>query len=134
MEESWCRMSYEGYEQRLCQNGHLSEHECDDRTKVCNRLVEGNRCGQNFVMINEVDQTNCDAYGIIPPSEWAKILISDVVFKECEHCKHRAIFSDARYKLPTPEQAQHMRHYQPEYGGTEYVRLDNRRKKLKKDD
>ena len=57
-------MSYEGYEQNICANGHYTNkssgyEDMYDIASVCH-------CGANFMWINYVDDTNCNNYGFIP--------------------------------------------------------------------
>lgn len=56
-------MSYEGYEQHICANGHLfynyDIYYFERPTIVCH-------CGADSVWQNSVDDTNCDANGYIP--------------------------------------------------------------------
>jgi len=51
-------MSYEGYEQKLCSEGHLCVHDCYDTVSVCPR------CGKEFVWHHSVDITNGEMPGI----------------------------------------------------------------------
>lgn len=54
-------MSYKGYVQLWCANGHY--HQLD-----CNRTAPQKcGCGKEIVFCNEVDATNCDDYGYIVP-------------------------------------------------------------------
>lgn len=56
-------MSYEGYEQHICANGHLfynyDIYYFEGPTIVCH-------CGADSVWQNSVDDTNCDENGYIP--------------------------------------------------------------------
>lgn len=55
-------MSYEGYEQHLCTNGHrfdAGEH-WDGEPRICDD------CGAGSAFCNDVDETNCDGVGVIP--------------------------------------------------------------------
>lgn len=48
-------MSYEGYVQKLCANGHLRSYDYydDEAENVCS-------CGAAFVFRHDVDETNCE--------------------------------------------------------------------------
>ncbi|TXH11681.1 MAG: hypothetical protein E6R04_01130 [Spirochaetes bacterium] len=56
-------MSYEGYSQCICVNGHFTNisESYGERLKcpVCSRT--------KFAWVNEVDETNCDSYGYVDP-------------------------------------------------------------------
>lgn len=52
-------MSYEGYSQCICFNGHYSEMDVYAEREDC-------ECGASFAWTNSVDSTNGDEVGIIP--------------------------------------------------------------------
>ncbi|MBI2048066.1 MAG: hypothetical protein HYT27_02910 [Parcubacteria group bacterium] len=56
-------MSYEGYRQNWCPNGHYHEGSTYDTSTPGTCTV----CGQKFVITIEVDDTNCDSLGRIEP-------------------------------------------------------------------
>lgn len=49
-------MSYEGYVQYVCVNGHYEARNCYDSIKKCAT------CGERFILQNDVDQTNDDGW------------------------------------------------------------------------
>jgi hypothetical protein len=49
-------MSYEGYDQYVCVNGHYEARDCHTPMKKCPT------CGERFVWENAVDQTNGDGW------------------------------------------------------------------------
>ena len=106
-------MSYEGYEQVLCEHGHLSIVDCyswsHDEWR-CEATVNGKPCGAKCAFINSVDETNGESCGIIEEFEVAQEVATEV----CPTCGHAKVVSHTRYKIPTPEQAQKMRKF-PEY-------------------
>lgn len=54
-------MSYEGYVQRLCEDGHYSTVEAyftSNDMDNCPVLVNGNPCAKPIAWTNDVDQTN----------------------------------------------------------------------------
>ncbi len=94
-------MSYEGYNQLLCANGHLSGCDCYDflgNDEVCSI------CGAAIVWSNSVDQTNGDEVGFIADSSWEKLLIKPAAVKACKHCGHVSILEPATYRIPTEEE------------------------------
>ena len=50
-------MSYEGYSQYLCSNGHLRQYDC---YADINMETDKCSCGAEFVFLHCVDQTNGD--------------------------------------------------------------------------
>jgi len=89
-------MSYEGYVQLLCEEGHQTSYGVYDydRDKLC-------RCGAKFVWRNSVDVTNnewsqdeegnmvrCDGY----------VALEVESYDRCECCNH---VNEIVYKIPT---------------------------------
>lgn len=73
-------MSYEGYEQHICANGHRY----DGMWNPVAALRDQCPCGAKSAWHNNVDQTRGEEYGYIPPEEFAKLLIAeagDVTFR-----------------------------------------------------
>ena len=95
-------MSYEGYEQHLCKNGHRFFCDCFEEVGVCPV------CEVESIWSNPVDETNCESYGIIPEWEWKKLLIKDAVVETC-NLGHHHITSEAIYKVP--EDSNKIRYY-----------------------
>lgn len=95
-------MSYEGYDQCLCGNGHLFEQDCYNE---CNC-----DCGSPTHFLNSVDNTNGDDVGIILSSDWKKFLISEEKSQTCNlghvHVTHRAI-----YRIPKADELVGIRSY-----------------------
>ncbi len=89
-------MSYEGYEQCICENGHYFETPCSymfiENASIC-------ECGAKSVWDNSVDDTNCDSFGIVLKEDIDKLLISAEKSEVCNlghlHITHKAI-----YRLP----------------------------------
>ena len=52
-------MSYEGYEEMLCANGHLRVFDCYSHPEL-HSDSEKCSCGAVFVFMHSVDETNCD--------------------------------------------------------------------------
>jgi hypothetical protein len=95
-------MSYEGYEQCICANGHRFDVDVHYNDWPC-------ECGENAVWSNSVDTTNCDSYGIIADESWNLFLIEEEKRETCPCCQHTKIISHARYRVPTNEEAQRLR-------------------------
>jgi len=101
-------MSYEGYEQHLCQNGHL--YQTTDSYHWNDSGDNGNctECQAPSAFVNAVDDTNCDAFGIITDAEWEKLLIAPAVHDPCPTCHHVKI-TPACYQVPQDPES--LRHY-----------------------
>jgi hypothetical protein len=83
-------MSYEGYTQKLCANGHLREANCyDDFAETCG-------CGAPFVWSHEVDETNCE--GEPYPLEFDKAAVTEVC-----NMGHHHVVRECTYKIPGRE-------------------------------
>lgn len=63
-------MSYEGYSQNICLNGHKFETDACFWAESPKCTV----CGEEIVFSNSVDQTNCEDWGIILADEEANRL------------------------------------------------------------
>ena len=100
-------MSYEGYTQVLCKNGHYREFDChispelNDEFTLCS-------CGEPYVWSNEVDQTNGGNQGIIPIE---KMTIKTLAVTEtCSHCNHTKVVKEVEYLIPDNK----LREYKPD--------------------
>lgn len=108
-------MSWEGYEQCLCTNGHYfisgphNPHNCPD-------------CECFAVFINTVDDTNCDSFGEIPLEALQQVAAA--VTETCSHCGHVKLIASPRYRVPTADEQKHLRHWRPGYGDTPLVKLE----------
>jgi hypothetical protein len=96
-------MSYEGYEQHICEHGHRFDVSCqyvpeqDGDEVTCD-------CEAKSVFYNEVDTTNCDEYGVIPNKVWdEKFLLSKEKAEVC-NLGHTHIVEWATYRIPTKEE------------------------------
>lgn len=98
-------MSYEGYEQAICANGHLSRIE-NYQAKDLQYCF----CGIYFVWRNPVDDTNMDSYGIIPDEVFQKFLLTPEKPCKCK-CGHTHIGEEATYRVPSAEETEKARHY-----------------------
>lgn len=92
-------MSYEGYEQVICENGHYHEFDCLDASTsfyeqwVCDDRIDGKQCNGKAKAFNSVDDTNCDSHGYRK-----RIEITPEISKECD-MGHKHSVSAATFKL-----------------------------------
>jgi len=102
-------MSYEGYEQVLCENGHYHTYDCYDFWEAKGWSCPN--CGAKAVWSNMVDVTNgsyeTDEEGrILLDKEGNEIRIDGYVelciLDECK-CDHCDSILERRYKIPTEE-------------------------------
>lgn len=112
-------MSYEGYEQWICENGHYQTG--SDRYHL---TVEPkcHFCSAAIVWGNPIDDTNCDSYGEIPMELLNKFRVSEEVVETC-NMGHPHIVKHAVYRIPSDKETEEMRHYRPEYGNSPLVPL-----------
>jgi hypothetical protein len=112
-------MSYEGYEQILCESGHLTELECfwyDRKSFKCS-------CGKGVAWTHSVDETNQSASeyplmcGVYPLE-----IIKEGERKYCEHCNSLLGYEENVYKIPTTEEMK------------EYYQSDSFKKAVKKEE
>jgi hypothetical protein len=92
-------MSFEGYWQLLCKNGHCSDYpvtyggeEAYFKNFTCDHLIEGKPCGAKVEWTNLVDDTNCDAYGYHKMEEQTKAIV-----KRCD-LGFEHVWTEATYK------------------------------------
>jgi hypothetical protein len=92
-------MSYEGYEQVLCEKGHLSTFGCWDEWQhnpICH-------CGAKLVWWNAVDETN-GSFEMNPTTGQEERIDGYVELevleegKKCEHCG--SMIGETTYKVP----------------------------------
>lgn len=113
-------MSYEGYEQHICKNGHYFEV---DAIYGYDAEVFCDYCRGPSAWMNGVDDTNGDNMGIIPiPLLREKFLIKDVVVQIC-NLGHSHTMSEAVFRVPTKEETNPLRHYYNS-GWKEYLLIE----------
>jgi hypothetical protein len=100
-------MSYEGYEQHICEAGHLFS--TDASYMMYNTEDEICPCGMKSVFCNSVDQTNCEEYGTI--RNWDSLLLAPTKTETCNTCNHTKLVEEARYRIPTTEELAELREY-----------------------
>lgn len=108
-------MSYEGYVQCLCKNGHY----WDDPGEY-SETSECPICKSTAKWWNSVDETNCDSYGFIDMSVF---LIKKADEQVC-NLGHTHYIDHDTYRIPTFEETKKARCYRPDYGETPLVPLD----------
>lgn len=93
-------MSYEGYTQALCANGHEQTVQQYDDRATCDL------CSAKIVWRHEVDVTNgCYCDGPSDPLKCsAHRLVLEVdrpaTFKSCPSCDHKKMLTQTTYKIP----------------------------------
>lgn len=98
-------MSYEGYVEHLCANGHLwVEPELYEDEALCPHCEEPSAWG------NSVDDTNCESFGTIRPEGWETLKVTPEVEAVC-NLGHRHTLTPARYRVPTEVELEELRHY-----------------------
>ena len=91
-------MSFEGYDQLLCSQGHLSIADCYDSVELYSKN-ELCRCGEVFVFRHIVDQTN--GYDETNPDN-CDMKFEEITPEEVEVCNlgHEHIIKEATYRIP----------------------------------
>jgi hypothetical protein len=105
-------MSYSGFDQHICKNGHLFESDAfwdgpwetaDEDKPKCPH------CQEPSVWHNCVDTTNGPAEGII--EDWSLLEIEPAKFETCKCCGHTKRLAEARYRVPTRDEAKSIRRW-----------------------
>jgi hypothetical protein len=106
-------MSWEGFAQVICQNGHYCRVDADcDECPICHA---------ELAWINIVDDTNCESAGEIPQDLLDKhFLVTPAKIEIC-NLGHPHIIEHAIYRIPTKEESDPLQHWRPGYGGTPLV-------------
>jgi len=100
-------VSYEGYDQYLCGNGHYWSQDCYDDSRECPE------CKQPPVWWNAVDETNCMAWGYIDVD---KFIATPAVNVTCPTCNHVSQSSPPIYRIPTKDETDEARTFRDEKG------------------
>ena len=105
-------MSYEGEVQAICANGHY------DTFPEPYDMGYGNLtcsiCKAKFGWTNSVDDTNCDAVGVIP----SEVLETFVVQTHSQVCNLGHTHEEVIYRIPSEEETRAAQHY---WNGKKYV-------------
>jgi hypothetical protein len=78
-------MSFEGYYQRLCKNGHYSSTDCYS----VSAFDKCTTCFADFVWENLVDETNCETEGFV-----------DLELESTDICPCCGAIREQKYKIP----------------------------------
>lgn len=100
-------MSFEGYYQVLCENGHLYLLDIWDEDITLN-TYKCKFCGAKKAFSHTVDQTN---------DEGIKVIFEIDVpakFEECHTCGHKKIIELNRYKIPTKDNIKYSKSWEDE--------------------
>ena len=96
-------MSFEGFYQCFCKNGHLIQFDVyDDDSSQCPV------CGTEFAVKILVDDTNGERNGIISKTELEKLVISPEVKQLC-NLGHWHVVNPTVYRIPSPEELESLR-------------------------
>ena len=90
-------MSYEGYEQHICKNGHRFDNAdvWSFDPAICPY------CKVVSAFCNSVDQTNGEELGFITDESFNTLLVSPKKMETCGCCGHTEIVEQAVYRIPT---------------------------------
>lgn len=98
-------MSYQGYTQRICINGHYGEEDCYSESDTCYQ------CKGNIAWTNSVDDTNGNSVGIVPVDILKdKYLISEAKNETC-NLGHVHQVQPAVFRIPLRKNTVDMQHY-----------------------
>ncbi len=95
-------MSYEGYAQVICANGNYYCKDAFSEQEVC-------ACGAGEVWYNAVDDTNCEAWGIIV--DMTLFIEKPEQLCTCNSCGNVHKVSEALYRIPTEAETKAARSY-----------------------
>ena len=114
-------MSYEGFDQLLCSNGHYwtcnafdnvsyDEHGPKEISLSCPH------CKTPSVWSNPIDQTNGGDVGFIDMNQF---LVKEKELETCQTCKHSSETAPAIYRIPSKEETEVARRNDEGYLQTE---------------
>ena len=98
-------MSYEGYEQHICKNGHRFDTGCSFWSETAPKC---DICKAESAFSNAVDTTNCDEYGCIV--DWSSLLLTAEVVETC-NLEHMHVTKHETYRIPSEEEHTNLRTY-----------------------
>lgn len=93
-------MGYSGYEQHLCENGHLFH--LDSRNFEEEEICPV--CGAPSAWANMVDDTNGEEWGAIPMETWNREFLLRPEVREVCNLGHSHVTEVAVYRVPTNEE------------------------------
>lgn len=96
-------MSYEGYVQCICLNGHRFDwwdiYSCQE--PICDF------CKAKAAFSNSVDQTNGEDVGYIHEESFIdNFLVTEEVIETCEHCGHKERKEPKVFRIPSKKEAE----------------------------
>ena len=112
-------MSYEGYTQNICEEGHRFDTDVGcwfGKEPLCPV------CSAKVCWSNGVDQTNFEEDGFIPDEDFARFLHTPGETQVCS-LGHTHIVRHATYLVPTQEQVEPLRTYIDGWDGDVPMRL-----------
>lgn len=112
-------MSYEGYVQCICKNGHYYEYNAyaRDNDRVCYQ------CGTESAWTNAVSETNCDSYGQIPMKWLREQFLKEKAHVETCNLGHQHTVKQETFYIPTPSHAERLRCVRIMDGSTPLISL-----------
>jgi ferredoxin len=99
-------MSYEGYEQLICKNGHYFEN-----YDTYNYEASCPICQEKAAWNNQVDQTNGGNQGIIFQADLKRFIKEEAKKETCPTCSHCKEIAPAVYRIPTKEETYPLQRY-----------------------
>lgn len=112
-------MSYEGYEQHICKNGHRFDISSQFDYWESPSVPSCYHCYKNSVWCNSVDDTNGENTGKI--LDFSSFLIDAEIVETC-NLGHRHLTRPATYRIPSEEETSALRMY---WDGEKYEKLEN---------
>lgn len=104
-------MSWEGYAQVICQNGHLHGNWTPKATSALSSAsATCPTCNAEPGFVNIVDDTNGDRFGLIREDDLKTLLTKEAAVQRC-NLGHDHVIVEAQYRIPTPEEAKRLRSY-----------------------
>lgn len=97
-------MSYEGYEQHICNNGHLY----NSPSSIMVDSEHCHICGAQSAWINMVDDTNGESVGII--LDFSKFELFPAKTETCNCCGNAKV-TPAIYRIPNKNEAKKLRNF-----------------------
>lgn len=99
-------MSYDGYTQNFCVNGHFWEEPVFGYSskQTCPE------CNQPKALSNSVDDTNGERFGEIPPDQLEELMLTKATYEVC-NLGHRHQTSPPVFRLPSQEELKSLRCY-----------------------
>ena len=101
-------MSYEGFVQIICGNGHYFTVNAMDEMYIYGDDVVCHLCSAKQAWRNSVDDTNCESYGIIRNME--QFLITPAKVEVC-NLGHNHIVGWDIFRIPTKEETENAREF-----------------------